>query len=404
MAQQGRAGVALFITAIASFIGSIGGTIMLIFFSVPLAHLALRFNSPEYFSLMLLGLFAAVGLSSSGTVKSVAMVALGLVLGIIGVDVNTGISRFTFDLPTLYDGLSIVALALGLFGLPELIANAANKQRAKVNARDVSLKTMMPTREDWRRSAPAMTRGMGIGAFFGVLPGAGGLIASFISYAVEKQVSKNPSEFGKGAIEGISGPETANNAAIQTAFIPTLSLGIPGDAVMALMLGALLIHGITPGPQLVIESPSIFWGLVFSFIIGNVMLLLLNVPLIGLWVRVLSIPHWILGPSIVVFVCIGVYSVKYATGDIFVVMAFGMFGFAMRLFRWDAAALLLGFILGPMMEENLRRSLLLSRGSFMTFIERPFSLAFILAALAMLVLSIVRTRRARAKALLATRL
>ncbi|MCC6007556.1 MAG: tripartite tricarboxylate transporter permease [Rhodobacteraceae bacterium] len=394
MARNGRAGVALFVTTIASFAGSIMGLMLLALVAPPLAQFALQFRSPEYFSLMVLGLMAAAILASSSPFRSLASVVLGLLLGVVGIDMLSGTSRFTFGWPTLFDGLPLVAVVIGLFGVPELIANvrSGNYQRPQA----VRMRDMLPSRDDWKRIRPAMLRGGSIGAFFGALPGTGGMIASFMAYAVEKRVSRTPARFGKGAIEGVAAPETANNSAVQTAFIPTLTLGIPGDPVMALMLGALMIHGITPGTALITSNPDIFWGLIVSFLVGNVMLLLLNIPLINLWIRVLSIPRQILFPAITAFVCIGVYSVNLAVADIVVLMVFGLLGYALMLLRFQTAPLVLGLILGPMMEENLRRSLLISRGDPMVFLERPISATFLgLAGLLLvwLVVSEIRRRR-----------
>ena len=397
MAQQGRAGIALFMTTIASFIGSVVGIAMLAAFSYPLAAVALRFGAQEYFALMLLGLVAASLMTTSSHLKSLASVALGLALGMVGLDINSGMPRFTFGVVELYDGLSIVAMALGLFGLAELMRNAGTISNAAVSARDITLRSMLPTREDWRRSTGAMSRGTFTGAFFGVLPGTGGMIASFISYAVERRVHRRPEEFGKGAIEGIAGPEAANNAAIQTAFIPTLTLGIPGDAVMALMLGVLMIHGIAPGPQFLITHSDMFWGLVVSFLFGNLLLLILNIPLIGIWIRVLTIPYSLLFPAIVGFLCIGVYSVNYSLVDLIVLIGFGVSGYVLFMFRFPIAPLLLGFILGPMMEENFRRAMLLQRGDVTGFLDRPLATFFLAIIAVMLIyMPFSRLRKKRA--------
>lgn len=395
MAKQGRAGVALFITAIASFVGSIIGLIILAAFSPPLASVAVMFGSPEYFALMLLGLLAASLLTTGAPLRALAMVALGLLLGIVGMDINSGQERYTFGISRLMDGLPLVAIALGLFGLPEVFQNIARSRGDRVIIQKVTLSSMLPTHTDWKRSWPAMVRGSGMGSFFGALPGTGGLVASFMSYTVEKRVSKDPTQFGNGAIEGISAPEAANNAAIQTAFIPTLTLGIPGDAVMALMLGVMMVHNIAPGPQLIATQPEIFWGLAASFLIGNVLLLILNLPLVGLWVRILQIPYNILFPSIVVFVCIGVYSVSYVPFDIYVVMAFGLLGYLMRVMRFEFTPLILGLILGPMMEENFRRSMQLARGDPMIFINRPISGTLIAICALLLLWAAVRLVRMR---------
>jgi len=305
-------------------------------------------------------------------------------LGTVGTDVNSGVPRFDFDIPELMDAISLVALAMAIFGVAELIASI-NFQRDGTAKSHITLRSMVPTRQDVKQSVMPMLRGTGIGSFLGALPGTGPTIASFMSYAVEKRVAKDPSRFGKGAIEGVTAPEASNNAAAQTAFVPTLSLGIPGDAVMALMLGALIIHGIQPGPMLMTEQPELFWGLIVSFAIGNIMLVILNLPLVGIWVSILRIPYHVLYPAILVFICLGVYSVNNNVFDIYMTAVLGVMGYLMLKLRFEAAPLLLGFVLGPMMEENLRRAMLLSRGDPSTFIERPIS-ATVLAMCAALLL------------------
>ena len=372
MAKQGRAGVALFMTTIASFVGSMLGILMLVLFAPGIAELGLKFGPAEYFSMMLLGLIAASTLASGSPAKGLAMVALGLLLGTVGTDVNSGVARFDFGIPELMDGINLVALAMGVFGISEVISSINQVREGEVKEK-ITLRNMTPTAKDVRESIMPMLRGTGIGSFFGALPGTGASIASFISYAVEKKVAKDPSRFGNGAIEGITAPEAANNAASQTAFVPTLSLGIPGDAVMALMLGALIIHGIQPGPLLMTQQPDLFWGLIVSFGIGNIMLMVLNLPLIGIWVAILRIPYRVLFPAILVFISLGVYSVNNNTFDVLMVAIIGAVGYAMAVLRFEAAPMLLGFVLGPLMEENLRRALLLSRGDMMTFVERPIS-------------------------------
>ncbi len=375
MAKQGRAGVALFMTTIASFVGSFITVIVLAAFAPPLANFAVAFNSADYFAMMLLGLVAAAILVQGSPAKGLAAVVFGLILGVVGTDVSTGIQRYTFGLTFLYDGLNIVAIAMGIFGVTEVIANVGKVVQVK-NDKKITFRSLLPTRRDMKESIFPMLRGTGIGTGIGILPGTGTSIGSFIAYALEKRISKNPEKFGKGAIEGITAPESANNAAAQSAFIPTLTLGIPGDAVMALMLGALLIHGITPGPNVISDSPDLFWGLVISFLIGNVLLLILNIPMVGLWVRLLKIPYPILYPAIILFIVIGVYSINYSDMDIMLVALFGVFGCVFLLLGFEPAPLLLGFILGPMMEENFRRAMLLSRGDLMVFLERPVSATF----------------------------
>jgi TctA family transporter len=326
--------------------------------------------------MMLLGLIAASTLASGSAAKGLSMVVLGLLLGTVGTDINSGAARFTYDIPELMDGISLVALAMGVFGISEVISSINQVRETEVKEK-ISMKTMTPTRADVKRSIMPMLRGTGIGSFFGALPGTGAAIASFMAYAVEKKVSKTPEMFGHGAIEGITAPEAANNAASQTSFVPTLSLGIPGDAVMALMLGALIIHGIQPGPLLMTQQPDLFWGLIVSFGIGNIMLMVLNLPLIGVWVAILRIPYRVLYPAILVFISLGTYSVHNNVFDIYMVAAVGAVGYVLSILRFEAAPLLLGFVLGPLMEENLRRALLLSRGDMMTFLDRPISAGFI---------------------------
>jgi TctA family transporter len=376
MAQQGRAGVALFMTTVASFVGGSIGIIILMMFSPAIVEFAQRFGPAEYFALMVMGLIAASVISAGSPIKGIAMVVLGVIIGLVGTDVNSGDRRFTFDLPGLWDGVSLVALAMGLFGVAEVIASVRTLKVGQVD-RGINMRSMLPTSGEMRRSWMPMLRGTAIGAFFGALPGTGGTIAAFMSYAAEKKLARDPSQFGKGAIEGLMGPESANNASDQTAFIPTLTLGLPGTATMALMLGVLMMHGIAPGPNMMMEKPALFWGLIMSFWIGNIMLLVLNIPLIGIWVRVLVIPYHLLYPAILVFVCIGVFSVNNSAFDVLTVIVLGALGYAMRIMGFPAAPLLLGFVLGPLMEVYFRRALLLSRGDFMVFFERPLSGSFL---------------------------
>ena len=397
MTQQGRAGVALFMTAIASFVGSILGLTILSVGAPALSRVASSFGSPEYFALMLMGLLTASMLASGSATKALASVALGVLLGLVGTDVNTGVQRFTLGIPELYGGIPLVAISLGLFGLPEIIANAG-RIRGSLAPTSIRFRQMLPTRGDWARSWAPMLRGTGVGAFFGALPGTGSLIASFVAYTVEKRIHRTPAIFGTGAIEGITAPESANNAATQTAFIPTLTMGVPGDAVMALMLGALLVHGIAPGPGLIGDRPDLFWGLVVSFLVGNVLLLVLNIPLIGLWVRLLRIPYSLLFPAIVVFICLGVFSVNYAIEDLFVVMAFGIIGYVMLRLRMEPAPLILGFVLGPMMEENFRRAMQISRGDPTIFLTRPLSALFLAGCAVVIVWGAIGLVRARQRA------
>ncbi len=395
MSQNGRAGVALFITTIASFVGASLGIVVLTLFAPKLSEVALAFGPAEYFAMMLLGLIAAATLASGSPAKGIVMVLLGLCLGMVGTDVQTGQQRFTFGIPYLSDGISLVAMAMGLFGVAEVIKSIGKVSAASVTQDKITLRSMIPTRDDRRRSWKPMLRGTAIGSFFGALPGTGGTIASFMSYAVEKRVAKEPERFGKGAIEGVSAPESANNAAAQTAFIPTLTLGIPGDAVMALMLGALIIQGIQPGPRLMTEHPELFWGLIASFWLGNIMLVILNIPLIGLWVRILRIPYSILYPAILLFICIGVFSINNSYFDVLTVMLLGLMGYGMILLRFEPAPLILGFILGPLMEEHLRRAMLLSRGDLTVFVTRPISASFLAVTFLLLAFAIWATMRGR---------
>ncbi|MCS6811406.1 MAG: tripartite tricarboxylate transporter permease [Tepidimonas sp.] len=401
MAKQGRAGIALFMTTIASFVGSMLGVAILAGFAPSIAEIGLKFGPAEYFSMMALGLLAASTLASGSPLKGLAMVVLGLLLGTVGTDVNSGVARFYFDIAELMDGINIVALAMGLFGIAEVVGSV-NQPRDGHMTHAIRLREMLPTREDWRRSWMPMLRGTGIGAFFGALPGTGASIASFMSYAVEKRVAKEPGRFGQGAIEGVVGPEASNNAAAQTAFVPTLSLGIPGDAVMALMLGALIIHGIQPGPLLMSNQPDLFWGLIVSFAIGNILLVILNLPLVGMWVAILRIPYHVLYPAILIFIALGTYSVNNNVFDIHLVALIGALGYGLAVLRFEAAPLMLGFVLGPLMEENLRRALLLSRGDPAIFIERPISAVFLAAGALLFVWSLGgvlrRTLRERERA------
>ena len=377
LAKQGKAPLALFVTAINSFVGSSFAIVLVMGFAPVIAELALEFSSAEYFSVMLLGLIAASTMTVGSPFKGLAMVVFGVALGLVGTDVNTGMFRFNFGILQLADGFSLVALAMGLFGVAEIIANIGGVQGKPMALGRIGFRAMWPKRHEWKRIWKPTLRGSVIGSFVGALPGTGPGIASLMAYAAEKRLSK-------GALEGISAPEAANNASVQAAFIPTLSLGIPGDAVVAVLLGAMILHGITPGPNLINDQPEMFWGLIISFWIGNLMLLVLNIPLIGLWVRLLSIPYHLLYPAILVFICVGVYSSDNNVFDIFVVLGFGVLGYLMRIFDYPAMPVLLGFILGPLMEEHFRRALLLGRGDITTFIDRPISLAFLLVSAAFL--------------------
>lgn len=371
MAKQGRAGVALFMATIGSFFAGSVGIILMMVASPLIVSVALEFSSAEYFSLMALGLVAATAVTDGSAIKGIAMVCLGLFFGSVGLDLYSGVPRYTFGIVELFDGISLVAVAMGIFGMSELIVSIKSVKAGEIQ--QVTLRSMIPSREDWRRSIGAMLRGTGIGAFFGILPGVGPTVSAFMSYAVEKKISKTPEEFGHGAIEGVVAPESANNASDQTAFIPTMTLGIPGSAMMALLLGVLLMHGIQPGPSMMAERPEMFWGLVMSFWIGNLILLVLNIPLIGLWVSILRVPYKYLFPAISMFICIGVYSINNNYFDVLLVVAFGLFGYIARILGFSLAPLILGFVLGPLMEEHFQRAMIQSRGNLAVLFERPIS-------------------------------
>ena len=384
MARNGRAGVALFTAGMGSFFAGCVATLVLAAFAAPLSQLAFKFGPAEYFSLMVLGLIGAVVLASGSLIKAIGMIVLGLLMGLIGTDVNSGVSRYAFDIPELSDGIGFVAVAMGVFGFAEIMGNLekTDEDEGFLN----KMNTMIPTKEDVKRMIPSILRGTFIGSILGILPGGGAALASFGAYSVEKKSSKYSHEFGKGAIEGVAGPESANNAAAQTSFIPLLTLGIPPNAVMALMVGAMTIHNIQPGPQVMTSNPALFWGLIASMWIGNVMLILLNLPLIGIWVKLLKIPYRFMYPAILVFCCIGVYTVNNTVFDVYVTAAFGIIGYLFFKLGCEPPPLLLGFVLGPMMEENFRRALLLSRGDFTTFVTRPLSLGLLIASALLVVM------------------
>ena len=384
MARQGRAGAALGTAAIGSFIAGTFATVLVAAFAPPLTELAFKFGPAEYVSLMLLGLIGAVVLASGSLVKATGMIVLGLLLGLVGTDVNSGVSRFSFGIPELTDGIGFVAVAMGVFGFAEIIANVEKKGQREVLTNNVG--SVMPNVKEMKEAAPAIARGTLLGSILGILPGGGALLASFAAYAVEKKLAGPNADppFGKGNIRGVAGPESANNAGAQTSFIPMLTLGIPPNAVMALMIGAMTIHNIQPGPQVMTSNPTLFWGLIASMWIGNLMLVILNLPLIGLWIQLLKVPYRLLYPAILAFCCIGVYSINNTTFDVLLTVFFGALGYLFYKLRCEPAPLILGFILGPMMEENLRRAMLLSRGDPTTFITSPLSLGLLLAALALL--------------------
>jgi putative tricarboxylic transport membrane protein len=388
LTKQGRGGVALGITVLASFVGASWGITEMVFLAPVLVRVALKFGPAEVCSLMLLGLLAGSTLARGSPVKGVAMTVLGLLLGIVGSDLETGLPRFTFGMTELSDGLGIAALALGLFGIAEFLNSINKTLDIDMKNSSVRMRDMLPTKDDLKRAFPAMLRGTLVGSLCALIPGTGPTIASFVAYATEKKISKTPERFGHGAIEGVACPEASTHSSVQGDFIPTMSLGIPGDAVMALLLGALMIQGIIPGPQLIKEHPDIFWGLVASFWIGNILLVILNVPMIGIWVRLLTVPYRYLYPCALFFICIGVYA---AENDVFQVgetLVIGIFGYMLLLLGFHPAPILLGFVLGPRFEENFRRAMLIARGDLMTFVERPISAVFILLCVLLIVAQI----------------
>jgi TctA family transporter len=386
MARQGRAGPALATAAIGSFFAGCVATLLIAVAAPPLAELALKFGPAEYFSLMVLGLVAATVLAHGSLVKAIAMVVFGLLLGLIGTDVNSGVLRFTFGVPELSDGIGFVVVAMGMFGTAEIIANLEQGEHREVFTGKV--KNLFPTKEDFKRIWGPILRGTALGSFLGILPGGGALLASFGAYTLEKKISSHPEQFGKGAIEGVAAPEAANNAGAQTSFIPMLTLGIPGNAVMALMIGALMIQGIAPGPQVMNEKPQLFWGLIASMWIGNFFLVVLNLPLIGMWIKLLTVPYRYLYPSILVFMSIGVFSLSNNPFDVLIMAIFGIIGYICVKLECEPAPMILGFILGPLMEENLRRAMLLSRGDPFVFVSpsKPISLGFLVASAALLII------------------
>ena len=394
MARKGRAGAALAAAGLGSFFAGCVGTLVLAAFAPALAGIAFAFGPAEYAALMLLGLIGAVVLASGAVMKAVGMVLLGLLLGQINTDPLSGVERFSFGIPELTDGLGFVAVAMGLFGFGEIIGNLNRPPESReVFTRDV--KNLWPTGEDFRQAMPAVLRGTALGALLGVLPGGGAILASFVSYTLEKRVSKTPERFGHGAIEGVAGPESANNAAAQTSFIPMLTLGIPPNPVMALMIGAMVVMGITPGPKVMVENPDLFWGLIASMWIGNLMLIILNLPFIGIWVKLLTVPYRFLFPSIVCFCVIGLYTLSNNNFDIYLAGVFAVIGFAFIKLRCEAGPLLLGMVLGPMLEENLRRTLLVSRGDWSVLLTRPISGTLIAISVVMLVAALLPAIRKR---------
>src|SRR6266542_2555666 len=398
MALRGRAGPALGMAAIGSFFAGCAATLLIALAAPPLATIALQFGPAEYFSLMVCGLIAAVVLARGSLLKAIAMVVLGLLLGLVGTDVNSGARRFNFGMTGLADGIEFVALSMAIYGIAEVIYNLEKQQTASIVAGAVG--RVWPTLADLRRCAGSILRGTGLGAILGVLPGGGALLASFAAYTLEKKVARPPRQFGDGDIRGVAAPESANNAGAQTSFIPMLTLGIPGNPTIAMLIGALMIHGIAPGPRVMTDRPELFWGLIASMWLGNLMLVILNLPLVGLWVRLLRVPYRLLYPAIVAFCCIGAYTINNKPFDLFVMGFFAIFGYVALKLDCEPAPLILGFVLGPMMEENLRRALLISRGDPSVLVREPISLVFlILAVLLLVVVAVPAIRTTREEAL-----
>jgi putative tricarboxylic transport membrane protein len=399
MARKGRAGPALGISAFGSFIAGISGIILLAVLAPSLAQIALDFGPPEFFSLMILGLTLVIYLGSASMIKALMMAAFGVVLGCIGQDPILGNPRLTYGIEALFDGVDLIPVIMGLFGISEVLINLEKKEQREIY--ETEIKGLLPTREDWKQSAKPIARGTLLGFFLGIVPGGGALLASFASYAIEKKFSKHPEKFGTGAIEGVAGPETANNAGTMGAMVPLLTLGIPSNVVMALLLAALMIHGTPPGPMLIESHPDLFWGILASMILGNFLLLLLNLPLIGMWVQILKVPYKVLSPLIIMFCLIGAYSVHLNVVDIVIMLFFGGLGYLMKKYEYDAAPLVLAFILGPMLETALRQSLIVSHGSLYIFLQRPYSLISLISALIFLVLPLIPFIRKKRKKLIA---
>jgi putative tricarboxylic transport membrane protein len=386
MARQGRAGSALAIAAMASFFAGTVATLAIALMSLPLAALALKFTGVETVSLVILGLLGAVVLAHGSPAKAIAMIVVGVLVGLVGVDVNSGTPRMTFGIPDITDGISFVPIAIGLFGIAEMIRNLERPQDRQLPGMRIS--NLMPTRADLAAAFPAMLRGTSVGCLLGVLPGGGAALPPFSAYALEKKIAADPSRFGKGAIEGVASPEAANNAGAQTSFVPMLTLGLPTNPLMALMIGALMIQGIQPGPQVMTKQPDLFWGVIASMWIGNLMLLVINLPLIGIWVSLLRVPYNLLFPAIVVFCAIGAYSINNSFFDVWLMLGFGLLGYFFLKVGVEPAPFVLGFVLGPMLEENFRRAMLISSGDLTVFIERPIS-AVLLACSALLLASLL---------------
>ena len=399
MAKRGRAGAALGIAAIGSFIAGCFATVLIAAFAPPLTELAFEFGPAEYFSLMVLGLIGAVVLANGSLIKAICMIFVGLILGLVGSDINSGALRFTFGVDELMDGIDFVALSMGIYGFAEIMKNLElGSGRSVVPAKVTGI---LPTRADLKASAGPIARGTLLGSFLGILPGGGALLSSFASYTFEKKLAGDKADppFGEGNIRGVAGPESANNAGAQTSFIPMLTLGIPSNAVMALMIGAMMIHDITPGPQVMSTDPALFWGLIVSMWIGNLFLIILNLPLIGMWVQLLKVPYHWLYPAILCFCCIGVYSINSNVFDVWMTIGFGLIGYVFNKLGCECAPLILGFILGPMLEENMRRALLLSRGDLTVFVTSPLSASFLAMAVVLLIMVLapaVRSGREKA--------
>ncbi|MGP4670317.1 tripartite tricarboxylate transporter permease [Agrobacterium pusense] len=395
MAQKGKAGAALAIAAIGSFVAGTVATVVVVIFAPPLSRVALSFGPPEYFSLIVLGLILSVTLASGSVIKALAMIILGLLFGLVGADIYTGIPRFTFGQVSLMDGINFVAFATGIYGISEILSNLEDDPSRK--SKVAKPKGLLPSWSEIKHSIAPILRGTGLGSVMGVLPGGGATLSSFASYALEKKLSRRPEEFGEGAIEGVAGPESANNAGAQTSFIPMLTLGIPGNGVMAIMIGALMIQGIQPGPSVMTTNPSLFWGLLASMWIGNFMLLMLNLPLVGIWVKLLSTPYNFMFPAILLFSAIGIYSTNMNSLDLGLVAMFGFLGYILLKLDCEPAPFLMGFILGPLLEENLRRAMMFSRGNPATFVSSPLSATLLFIALVVLTLMVLPSIRRQRK-------
>ncbi|HEY9422646.1 MAG TPA: tripartite tricarboxylate transporter permease, partial [Thermoanaerobaculia bacterium] len=391
MARQGRAGVALGIAAIGSFFAGTVATLVIAALGAPLTGLALVFGPTEYFSLMVMGLVFAVVLARGSILKAIAMILVGVLLSTVGTDLETGEERMTFGLPFLSDGIDFAVLAMGIFGIAEIMRNLDHTETRDVVRQAIG--RLLPNKDDFRQSYRPVLRGTVIGAILGILPGNGAVLGPFASYTLEKKLAKDPRRFGRGAIEGVAGPESANNAGAQTSFIPLLTLGIPPNAVMALMVGAMTIHGIIPGPQVMTKNPTLFWGMIASMWVGNLMLLIINLPLVGLWVRLLKVPYRLMFPAILMFCCIGIYSINSLPTDVMFIGLFGLVGYTLMKFGFEPAPMLLGFVLGKLMEENLRRALIISRGEMATFVTHPISAGLLAVAVLLLIVALLPSIR-----------